>query len=265
MEELTKIFTLPRLFVALAVVVITVALWIAISTAMNKALKGDKPERKTHIRVICRILRVVLVFVALLIILQTFGVNVTSALAGLGLLSVIVGLALQDLLKDLIMGMYVLTQHFYAEGEYVEYQGREGRILKFSLLTTKIGDIDDHSVFTVCNRNISEIRRLSHRMLMDVPLSYADDPEKVDRLMEDVCAAIKENELVEDAVFLGTQAFESSDILYRVRLLCSPENRPAVRYASLRGVQNALKKHGMCIPFNQLDVHFDSPEAVRSK
>ena len=78
------------------------------------------------LRVALNVLRYLLLLVTILLILQINGINVTSLVAGLGIVSAVVGLALQDILKDVIMGLHILSGRFFSVGDAVRYGIMEG-------------------------------------------------------------------------------------------------------------------------------------------
>ncbi len=258
MEEILKNIFSAKIIFSLIVIAVIVVLCIVlrrIKENYKNRNRESKGQRTTAMHVVFGAVKFFLIFIGIILILQINGINVTGMVAGLGIASAIVGLALQDFLKDIIMGINIISDHFFIVGECVEYQGREGMILGFTLRTTKIGDIDDHSVITVCNRNITEIRRLSARLHIDVPLSYDEDVKKVAEVLNIVARQISALEFVEECKFLGTQSFESSNILYRLRIKCEQKKRADIRRAALGIIQNRLEEYGIKIPFAQLDVH----------
>ena len=261
-EILQKIVTAPTIIsVLLVVCVIILCILLQRLKERYKRRHGEEPGgRETAARVTFGVLKFLILFIGCLTILQVNGVNVSGMFAGLGIASAIVGLALQDFLKDIIMGVNILSDHFFSMGECVEYNGREGVIVGMTLKTTKIGDLDDFSVTTVCNRNISEIRRLGDRLDIDVPLPYGVSVEKAAEALEKISETVKAFPDVTGCGFAGTESFESSAILYRLRITCEAKKRADVRRAANRAIQEGLRDAGIAIPFNQLDVHFDRAE-----
>lgn len=223
----------------------------------RKNHENEKKGQVTAVPVVFGALRFFVVVLGVLYIFQINGLNVSGMVAGIGIASAILGLALQDLLKDIIMGINILADHFYSMGECVEFEGREGVIVGLTLRSTKIGDLDDHSITTVCNRNISQIRRLGERLDIDVPLPYGEDVELVNKTLAGICKSAEKIENLTKCTYEGTQSFESSSIHYRLRVFCEPKYRADIRRAVNREIQNGLKDAGISIPFNQLDVHCD--------
>ena len=84
------------------------------ATSGKRVLKATQKQRIETLRtLIINIIKYLTVIFVLLGILSVFGINVKSILAGLGIGTAIIGLAFQDLAKDLIAGFSIIT-----EGEY---------------------------------------------------------------------------------------------------------------------------------------------------
>ena len=160
--------------------------------------------------------------------MQINGVNVTSAIAGLGLLSAIVGLALQDALKDIVMGIHIISDHFFAVGDVVKYQNIEGVVIGFTIKTTTIRNIYDQTITTICNRNISEITKMpkSAQVDIDLPISYTENPQKIHALLKNLCLQIDAVDGIDSCVYKGTQEFTDSAVIYKIRFFCLPEEKP---------------------------------------
>ena len=70
-----------------------------------------------------------------------FGVNTSALVAGVGAASVIIGLAFQDLLKDLLVGAAIILESQFAIGEIVEINGFKGEVIAYHEKTGKIAEI----------------------------------------------------------------------------------------------------------------------------
>ena len=260
MKEIVKKLLSADIIISALLVVLVIVLCVFVGKLKERYKKRHEEEkgaRETAARVTFGVLKFLVLLVGCLAILQVNGINVSGMIAGLGIVSAIVGLALQDFLKDIIMGVNILSDHFFSMGECVEYEGREGVIVGMTLKTTKIGDLDDFSITTVCNRNISAIRRLGDRLDIDVPLAYGEELENAVRALKKISENIEALPDVIKCTFEGTQSFESSAILYRLRVFCEANKRADVRRAANGEIQKGLHDAGIAIPFNQLDVHLD--------
>lgn len=257
MDKLINYVTSPQAFISVLVLLGAVALWALLKRALRLlAARGDGDNaKKEHLaRSISTTVKYILAVLAVLTVLQINGINVSSMVAGLGLASAVVGLALQDLLKDAIMGMHIVTDHFYAVGDVVSYNGIEGVVVDFTAKTTKLRCLDDNSILSICNRNISEIRKLSNFSILDVPLSYQEDAHRVRQVLEELCIRIRQVEDVEDCLYKGAGSFGDSAVIYKIFLYCPPEKKYALRRAALQILQEGLQEAGLSIPYNRLDV-----------
>ncbi len=259
MSKLTN-FLDERFILSVVIVIIGIIALVLVNRFSRKRENGKKrlPDAKFLIaKRLSRIFKLIIILCIVLFVSQIYGINITSAVAGLGIVSAVIGLALQDILKDIIMGFNISADHFYGVGECVEYMSRECLVLDFSARSTKLKDLDDGSVITVCNREITAIRRLSDIIEINIPLSYTKDVSDADKLLIDICKTVKEQNNVKKCEYEGTESFESSAVLYRVKVYCEPVNRPAVRRKALSIIKDSLDKNKVPIPFSQMDVHID--------
>ena len=81
----------------------------------------DKKKRRTIIILFKNIIKYVMLILGLLIILNIYGVDTTSIIAGLGVVGVVIGLALQDALKDIICGINIIMDNYYVVGDLVTF------------------------------------------------------------------------------------------------------------------------------------------------
>ena len=98
----------------------------------------EKKKRNTIIKLFQNIMKYIVFIVILLIILELYGVNTKSLIAGLGVVGAVLGLALQDTIKDLINGITILLDNFYVVGDTICYEGFTGEVIELGLKTTKV-------------------------------------------------------------------------------------------------------------------------------
>lgn len=218
-------------------------------------VKNLNSRQKTYFKLINNFLRYLFFILLILFILQINGINVTSFVAGLGIASAILGLALQDILKDIIMGINILSENFFMVGDIVKYQDVEGKVLSVGLRNTKIQDIYTDHVFYITNRNIDKIQNVSGSLYVSIPAPYEEPLEKIEKIMEEACSQMKQVEFVKDCKYIGVGAFESSSITYKLKIICEPEFKPSIYRKTLRCVKVLFDKNGVEIPYQQIDVH----------
>lgn len=259
MEQLWSYVTTPKFAISALIIAAAVGIWIALRRGYKKYISHEqaKGQRATLVRISFGLFQLLVAVGAVILVLQVNGKNVNSILAGLGLISAIVGLALQDVLKDYLMGIHIIKDHYFMVGDVVKYGDIEGEVVSFTMQTTTLRNIDDNTVTTICNRNITEITKLPAPCMVniDLPLSYDEDVKKVNKVLADISEQIGRLPGIDSSIYKGTQAFESSAIVYRLRFFCAPADKFERRRDVLRTVQSGLEAADIHIPYEQLDVH----------
>ena len=115
MKETIQYLTSQTFMLSFLVAVVTFVLLHVIKKYLVKkvAYTGkDDQHRNTFIGVIFSVVQYLVIIAAVVIILRLHGVNVISIFTGLGIVATIIGLALQDTLKDIIAGINIYNSNF---------------------------------------------------------------------------------------------------------------------------------------------------------
>lgn len=241
--------------------VISIVLYEIIKKAIEKMFNSKKinkkrnPKKATYIKLINNIFKYVYFIAAVLILLQINGVDVSSFIAGIGIAGVVVGLALQDALKDIIMGTNIIMDNFFVVGDTIKYNDIEGKVIELGLKTTKIMDIKTNSIVCITNRNIDKVINVSNELDILIPLPYEEKVERIESILNEVTNKIKDtNELVKDCKYLGVDEFADSCIKYRIRVYCTPEKKPEIKRFANKCIKVALDENDINIPYQQVDI-----------
>lgn len=210
---------------------------------------------KTYIKLIKSIIRYVFIVVTVLLILQINNVNVSSVLAGVGILGVVFGLAIQDWIKDIIRGSSILSDEYFQVGDIVKYNDIEGKVLEIGLKTTKIQDLVTHNIISIANRNIEEIEVVSNFVYVRVPMPYEISLEKAEKAIADIIELIKVNNNVNSCRYLGVTEFADSSIQYLLEVNCNQQFKLQVKRDALRSILLGLNNNKIQIPYTQIDIH----------
>lgn len=247
----------PKPYLCLATLLITLVVWVALRKFITR-MNGKSDKKDAFAGMILNLVKYALAICCILTILQINGINVTSAITGLGIASVIVGLALQDALKDIIMGVNIISENFYRVGDVVEIGDYVGKVTSMTLKSTRLLNSDEGYEVRICNRDIDKVKVLNGMTILDIPLSYHEDPEKVKKVFDQIVKEVSTWKECKKAEFLGLQNYEDSDMIYRLRVYCAPIDRLPLRRKVLQEVDKVLRENDISIPFPQLDVHPDT-------
>ena len=255
-------FSVSRLIYSLIAILLAVAAILAVRYALrrrkNKINSDNDIEqlRKVHgLKTLYRIIKIGIIFICVLAVLQINGINITSIVMLIGILLAVVAVGVKDMLQDFFSGVIISVDEYFKVGDAVEFDGRDGIVIAFNLRTTKIELLDDRSILAVSNRNLNKVRKLTHLVDIDLPLSYDLDRREAFSVLEGICDNIRAIEGVESCELKGTQSFNESAIIYKLRFFCEPNNRPDIRREVNKTIQDGLAEAGIKIPYNQLDIH----------
>ena len=209
----------------------------------------------TYMRLARSITRYLFLLLTMLIILQILEINITSIVAGVGLVGAVFGLALQDFIKDIIRGTSILSDDYFKVGDIVKYKDIEGKVLILGLKTTKIKDIKTGNTISIANRNIDEIEVVSNLVYINIPMPYEVKIDKAEKAIETIINRIKDIEYVEDCNYKSVNELGESSILYLLEIKTNVEYKRQVKRDSLRQILLGLEEHNIEVPYNQLDIH----------
>ncbi len=220
----------------------------------NSKILSQK-KNKTIIRMFKSIVGTALAILGTLTILQIFGVDVTSMLAGVGIASIVIGFALQDALKDIIRGFEIVSDSYYEIGDVVKYGDNLGQVMSVTLRTTKIQDINTMNIVSIANRNIDQIEVDQGYIFIPIPMPYELKVEKAEEVLQEIIKKASRHEAITSAKYQGITAFADSSLNYQIVVTCDPMARIQTRRDVLRIIKTTLEAHRISIPYPQLDVH----------
>lgn len=257
MEKLKEYLISPEFWISVVTLILSVVVWKILRVFLRKILNiaADDKMRKMNFRVVITVIKSAYVLLIAAVILQINGINIGTLFAGLGVAGIIVGFALQDILKDLMMGVSIVWDQFFAVGDYICYNGKEGKVIDFNAKVTKIESFADDTVYTISNRNITEVSKASSLVTVTIPTPYEEPLPHVKKALDKIVSLANELPMVEEATLLGTDEFADSSINYKVLLRCTdPSKKGAARRAALGIVQEVFFEENISIPYPKMDV-----------
>ncbi|MBU1644507.1 MAG: mechanosensitive ion channel family protein, partial [Nanoarchaeota archaeon] len=135
-------------------------------------------------------IRVIFFVIAVMWILHTWEINITPYLAGAGIAGLVLGMALQDSLKNIIGGVTLLLDKTYKVGDKVKLEsGEVGIIHDIGLRSTKLLTFDNEAVY-IPNGYLANSRVLNYtrpnpkvRVTVNFGVEYGNNIEKVRKVV----------------------------------------------------------------------------------
>ncbi len=228
---------------------------ILLRSEKKRGKRNIGQKDKTFLRMIRNFMKYAFAIIVLLMVLQINGIDVSSMIAGVGVLSIIIGFIVQDAFKDIIRGIDIISDNYFAVGDVVKYGDIEGKVLMVGLKTTKIEDIKNANIVSIANRNIEQVEIVSHDVYINIPMPYDVKLESAEKAVNEIVETVKNNPNVEDCAYKGVNNFNDSSIDYLIQIKVNPKEKLPVRREALRTILVVLHKHKIEIPFTQIDIH----------
>ena len=260
-------FSVPKeIYMPIVAVIIAIIVERILKVIINKTFNPNKKRSKIDVRkaktlnsMLSNVSRYVVWVIAVLYILSVFGVNTAAIITGLGVASLVIGLAFQDILKDVFSGASILFENQFAIGDLVKIGDFTGTVISLGLKTTRIQAYTGE-VKIISNRNITEVINYSldkTLAVVDIPVSYESKIDKVEKILQVTAATLKDKipALVDDIELLGVQELSDSAVVFRLVGKCKPAKHFEVQRRMKKEFKNSLDKNGIKIPYMQIEVH----------
>lgn len=114
---------------------------LIVTKSFNPKIKPrnfDQRKARTLSSLFKSIIRYAVWILAVLSLLSLYGVNTAALVTGLGVASLVIGLAFQDILKDILAGTAIIFENWYAIGDLVKIDDFTGNVIAVGLKSTRI-------------------------------------------------------------------------------------------------------------------------------
>jgi len=156
----------------------------------SAASKESSTFDQAFVPLINRLVNILVAVVAVIVVLDHFGQNISSLLALLSVGSLAIGLAAQETISNMISGFVIMFDRPFHIGDRVKIPtGEEGDVFEIGLRSTKILDFDNNLVI-VPNSELLRTRIVNYsfpapavRVVVEVNVAYGADVAKVKKIM----------------------------------------------------------------------------------
>jgi len=254
---------LEKLLVAGITIVISVVLALVVRRVMRRSLEPRLPR---HVyKPIENLVFYGIVLLGVLAAAAPFGISLSSLLVAGGFAGLVVGLASQQAVSNLVSGMFLLIEQPLRVGDPVSVGGVGGIVADINIFSTRIRTWDGYIVrmpnSSVYNGSITNYARTrARRVELRIGVSYGSDLSRaiaaLRGLMDDhpFC-------LVNPGPEIFVEEYGDSAVVLNARCWAPSPVWFATRTELMTMVKERLDEAGVEIPFPQLDLHIkDSAE-----
>jgi len=219
---------LPHLIVILAIAVLLNRLLRAITFHMTRVAEqhAASPERVGQVKTLAGIFRAtglaVIGLICGLQFLDAFGVNLAPLLASAGVAGIAIGLAAQNIVKDMLNGVLILIEDQFNVGDTIRVAGVSGTVEAMTLRKTTVRDADG-TLYVIPNSQITTVANLSigySVATVGVSVDFSANPDKVLAILKEIALDVRNSEayknvFLADPQILGVDSMKGSQLIFR--------------------------------------------------
>lgn len=245
--------------------VLIVALWVS-SAIESRLLKSATGSDLSLRKVISNSVRALLMFVGVLLALTSVGIDLTALSVLGGAVGVGIGFGLQKLAANYVSGFVILAERSMRIGDSVKVDNFEGRITDIKARYTVIRSPTGRE--SIVPNELLITQRVENLSLTDpkvwqstvVSVAYDSPVDQVMALLQQACTQ-QSRVLTDPAPSVALSAFGADGLEFTVIYwIDDPENGQLNLKSDInRAILQALKTHGIEIPFPQRVVHTVAP------
>lgn len=256
---LTKELISPIFIIIIAILSYMLVKQIIIKMFKASRKYGVHKKSYTIMNLIINILKYITIIIAVLALLNTWGIDTKALVASLGVVGVVAGLAMQDILKDFLAGFSIIIDNEFDVGDNIKIGDFRGDVIELGMKNTKIRAYSGE-VKIIANRNVIDVINYStqtSKCIVDIGVNYNDEIEKIEKTLKEICENLsrKTPYLTSDVELLGIQSLDDSAITYRIIADCEPLMDIPFKREINRAVKIEFDKNGLDIPFPQMVIH----------
>ena len=214
---------------------------------------------KAVIDLLCSFIKYIAVIILLFAVLHEWGVDTAALLAGIGILSLVVGLGAQPLIEDIIAGLFIVFENVFDVGDIIVVDSFRGVVKEIGIRTTQIEDAGGN-IKVVNNSDVRTLINMTSQLslaISEVDVEYGESLERVELVIKDNLDKMRENipDIVDGPYYLGVAKLGASGVTLRFSARCPEEQKYQVERDLNRQLKLLFDKNGIGIPFPQVAVH----------
>jgi len=196
--------------------------------------------------------------------LATLGVDLAPLLASAGVAGVAIGLAAQNIVKDMFNGILILVEGQFNVGDQVRLAGLAGTVESMTLRKTTVRD-GDGTLYVIPNSQITTVANLSvgySLATVNISVDFSANPDAVMKLLTQIAMEVRnsddfKNLFVADPVVLGVDSLKGSQLIFPVQFKTLPTKQYGPMREFQRRVRLALEENNL-LPGDPLRVYGQS-------
>ena len=223
---------------------------------------------KILIPFLIKIVRFVIVILAISIVADEWGYNVSGFVAGLGLGGLAVALAAKDALGNIFSGIVIITDKPFSIGDWISTPSVEGTVEDISFRSTKVRTFA-HALVTVPNSTLANepitnwTRMGKRRVTFNLGVANTTPKENLEKCIEKIRNMLENHPGVhKDTIFARFEKFSENSLeilIYFFTITTNWGKFLQVREDINFKIMGILESEGISLALPRMSIHLDLP------
>ncbi|MCL6584288.1 MAG: mechanosensitive ion channel family protein [bacterium] len=237
--------------------------------AKTRIQKGEgipaeiEKQMKTISGMLCKVAAVFIWAAAGTMILNELGFSIGPLLAGAGVVGLAVGFGAQNLVRDILSGIFIIVENQVRVGDVAILNGIGGLVEAVNLRTTILRGLDG-TVHVFPNGTINTVANMTHGFayyVFDIGVAYKENIDRVYAVLRQIGDQIIQEEpyrsmILEPLEILGVDRFADSAVIIKARIKTQPIKQWVVGREINRRIKERFDQEGIEIPFPHRTFYF---------
>jgi len=214
-------------------------------------------------RIFRRVMLITIITVTTMMVFAELGFDIKPILAGAGIVGLAIGFGAQNLVRDVISGLFLIFENRIRVGDVAIINDTGGLVEQVNLRTTVLRGLDG-VVHVFPNGAINTLSNMTHEFsyyIFNVGVAYKEDTDRVMDVLREVGQEIMQDEEYKSAILepleiLGVDQFADSAVIIKARIKTLPIKQWFVGREMNRRIKKRFDEVGIEIPFPHRTFYF---------
>jgi moderate conductance mechanosensitive channel len=201
--------------------------------------------------------------VIIMMVLRELGFDIGPILAGAGIVGLAVGFGAQNLVRDIISGLFLIIENQIRVNDVAVINGTGGLVEEVNLRTTVLRGLDGtvHIFPNGAINTLSNMTRQFSYYVFDLGVAYKEDTDRVVEVIKEVGATMLDDPeyapfITEPIEVLGVDQFADSAVIIKARIKTEPVKQWMIGRELNRRFKKRFDELGIEIPFPHSTLYF---------
>ncbi len=258
---------LPKALISAALLILFWGINRVLQRVLSKTFERIHMEKQAR-GLLLRLIKFVVYILAFLTIADQLGINVTSLVAGLGIMGLAVSFAAQDTINNLISGITIIIDNQFNEGDWIAVGGLDATVSQIRMRTTVLSTFDNE-VVVIPNKQLAQERIINYtltpnaRVRVFIGIAYKEDTHRAREILLNTLKG--DNRILPDpAPGVWVTELAASSVVLRLHFwIRDPMDKYPMMWEYNEKCKHALDDAGIEIPFPHLQLFLEQTEGVK--